>query len=43
MPDEQMNTNVLETMYIKDEISKCEDLEELKDKTLPMIKGQQEK
>lgn len=42
MPDEQMNNNALETMYIKDEISKCENLEELKEKIFPIVKSQQE-
>ena len=32
----------LETVYIKDEIAKCEDIEELEKKILPMIKTQQE-
>lgn len=32
----------LETIAIKDEISKCEDIDELKEKIFPMIKTQQE-
>lgn len=32
----------LETMYIKDEIARCEDIEELKEKIFPMIRSQQE-
>ncbi len=34
--------NSLETVYIKDEISKCEDIEELKEKIFPMIRSQRE-
>ena len=37
-----METYNLETVYLKDEISKCEDIDELKSKILPMIKSQQE-
>lgn len=32
----------LETIFIKDEIAKCEDIEELKEKIFPMIHSQQE-
>lgn len=34
--------NNLETVYIKDAISKCEDIDELKEKIFPMIHTQQE-
>lgn len=34
--------NHLETFFIKDEIAKCEDIEELKEKIFPMIHSQQE-
>lgn len=39
MQNENHNT---ETVYIKDEISRCEDVEDLKNKIFPMIKTQQE-
>ncbi len=39
--DQEHNTN-LETVYIRDEISKCEDIEELKERIFPLIKTQQE-
>lgn len=34
--------NNYDTLYIKDEISKCEDIDELKEKVFPMLKEQQE-
>lgn len=34
--------NNIETVYIKDEISRCEDIEELKKKIFPLIKTQEE-
>ena len=34
--------NGLDTIFIKDELSKCEDIEELKEKIFPLIKNQQE-
>lgn len=37
-----MNNNDLETIFLKDEISKCEDIEELKERIFPLIKTQQE-
>lgn len=37
-----MNSNDLETVFIKDEISRCEDIEELKEKIFPMIVTQKE-
>lgn len=37
-----MTGNANETFYIRDEISKCEDLEELKEKIFPMIHSQKE-
>ena len=39
--DEQV-VRILESMYIRDEISRCEDIEELKDKVFPLIRSQQE-
>ena len=33
---------ILESIYIRDEISRCEDIDELKDKIFPMIRSQQE-
>lgn len=38
----QMKQTDLETVYIEDEISKCEDINELRSKILPMVKSQQE-
>lgn len=37
-----MDGNRFETIFIKDEISRCEDIEELKSKIFPMILSQQE-
>ena len=37
-----MDGNNFETVFIKEEISKCEDIDELKDRIFPMIKTQQE-
>lgn len=37
-----MNSHNLETVFIKDEISKCEDIEELKERIFPMMISQQE-
>ncbi|MCM1134765.1 MAG: helix-turn-helix domain-containing protein [Clostridium sp.] len=37
-----MDKKELETVYVKDEIAKCEDVEELESRILPMIKTQQE-
>ncbi len=37
-----MDSNNFETVYIRDEISKCEDIDELKERIFPMIKTQQE-
>ena len=34
--------NSIETVYIKDEISRCEDIEDLKEKIFPLIKSQKE-
>lgn len=34
--------NGIETIFIKDELSKCEDIEELKEKIFPLIRTQQE-
>jgi hypothetical protein len=42
MHEKYKDNNNLETVYIKDEISKCEDIEELKSKIFPMIKSQKE-
>jgi hypothetical protein len=38
----QMAGNGFETFYIRDEISKCEDLDELKEKIFPLIHSQKE-
>lgn len=37
-----MNLNQSETVFIKDEISRCEDLDELKEKIFPLLRSQQE-
>ncbi|MGN0325874.1 MAG: hypothetical protein ACI4DW_06165 [Lachnospiraceae bacterium] len=42
MIEEQNNRNDIETVFIKEEISKCEDLEDLKQMVFPKIRGQQE-
>lgn len=42
MYNEQNGGNNSETVYIKDEIAKCEDIEELKEKIFPKIRTQQE-
>ena len=39
---QKLEENDLETIYIKDEISKCEEIEELKERIFPMIRTQQE-
>ncbi len=39
---EANDQNGIDTVYIKDEISRCEDIEEVKEKILPMLKTQQE-
>ena len=39
---QKLEENDLETIYIKDEISKCEGIEELKERIFPMIRTQQE-
>lgn len=38
---QKLEENDLETIYIKDEISKCEGIEELKERIFPMIRTQQ--
>ena len=38
----QNQENNFETVYIRDEIAKCEDIDELKERIFPMIKTQQE-
>ncbi len=38
----KIDENVFETVYIKDEISRCEDVEELKERIFPMIATQQD-
>ena len=40
--DDLMNLNQSETVFIKDEISRCEDLDELKEKIFPLLRSQQE-
>lgn len=42
MNEEQNNRNDIETVFIKEEISKCEDLDDLKQMVFPKIRGQQE-
>lgn len=39
---DQMESFQLETVFIKDEISRCEDLEELKKKIFPLLRSQQD-
>ena len=39
---QELEENDFETIYIKDEISKCEGIEELKERIFPMIRTQQE-
>lgn len=38
---ENMDSNNFETVYIKEELSRCEDVDELKSRILPMIESQQ--
>ena len=37
---QKLEENDLETIYIKDEISKCEEIEEFKERIFPMIRTQ---
>ena len=42
MSSDHIDKNSIDTVYIRDEISRCESIPELKEKILPLLKSQQE-